>query len=247
MLGDAAPRAPVDLARLGRESARLEAATPEEVLAFAVETWGDGLLFTSSFGAQSAVLLHMWSRVAPRLPVTFIDTGFLFAETLAYRDALVTRLGLRLRVVQPEVPRDEFVRRYGADVQRRDADFCCGRNKVAPLAPLQERAAAWVSGLRRDQSDTRKDVPILLPSDPPGGPVKVHPLATWDRGAVEAYMVIHELPEHPLREKGYRSIGCEPCTRPVADDDDERAGRWAWSAKTECGLHARSLLRKGAA
>jgi phosphoadenosine phosphosulfate reductase len=226
------PRPTLDLAR---ESARLEAASPEERLAFAVETWGADLLFTSSFGAQSAVLLHLWSRVARGLPVTFIDTGFLFPETLAYRDALADRLGLSVQVLRPDIEHASFVERYGRDVQRTDPDFCCGLNKVAPLAPLKERARAWVSGLRRDQSATRAGVAIL---EEDGHLVRVHPIATFTKEDVAAYLAKHALPEHPLVARRFLSIGCAPCTRAVEDGEDERAGRWSFSQKTECGLHA---------
>jgi phosphoadenosine phosphosulfate reductase len=221
---------------LARESARLEAASPEERLAFAAETFGEDLLFTSSFGAQSAVLLHLWSVVCKHLPVTFIDTGFLFPETLAYRDELVAKLGLRLNVVRPDLERTAFVARYGDDIQKNDPDLCCGVNKVAPIAPLKERARAWVSGLRRDQSRTRADVAIL---ESEGHLVRVHPIATLVASDVAAYLARHGLAEHPLVARRYLSIGCAPCTRAVADGEDERAGRWAGSAKTECGLHNR--------
>jgi phosphoadenosine phosphosulfate reductase len=222
---------------LVRESERLERATPAERLAFAVETFGEGLLFTSSFGAQSAVLLHLWSVVARHLPVVFIDTGFLFPETLAYRDTLVERLGLKLRVLQPDIPNADFVARYGSDIQRRDPDFCCGLNKVAPLAPFRDEAKAWVSGLRRDQSRARSGVAILERDE---HLVRVHPLATLTKDDIASYLVEHQLPEHPLVSRRYLSIGCAPCTRAVAEGEDERAGRWAWTGKTECGLHARS-------
>jgi len=222
---------------LARESARLEHASPEERLAFAVETWGDRLLFTSSFGAGSGVLLHLWSRVARHLPVVFIDTGFLFDETLAYRDLLARDLGLRVDVARPAVSRDDFLWQHGADVMARDPDFCCARNKVDPLEPYLARAAAWVSGLRRDQGKTREGVPILLPTE--GGPIKVHPLATMTSADVHAYLERHAIPQHPLASRRYLSIGCWPCTQPVADGEDERAGRWAGRAKTECGLHTR--------
>jgi phosphoadenosine phosphosulfate reductase len=226
--------APLDLEA---ESERLERATPEERLAFAVDTFGEDLLFTSSFGAQSAVLLHLWSRVARHLPVVFIDTGFLFPETLAYRDELVRRLGLTVQVLTPDVPNADFVARYGSDIQQQDPDFCCGLNKVAPLAPLKEKARAWVSGLRRDQSHARGDVAILARD---GHLVRVHPLATLTKTDVAAYLETHGIPEHPLVQRRYLSIGCAPCTRAVAEGEDERAGRWAWTTKTECGLHARS-------
>lgn len=221
---------------LERESARLELLSPTQRLAFAVETFGSGLLFTSSFGAQSGVLLHLWSEVARHLPVLFIDTGFLFPETLAYRDELAARLALDVRVLRPDVANADFVTRYGTDIQQRDPDFCCGLNKLAPLAPFRDDATAWVSGVRRDQSRSRKDVPIL---ERDGHLVRVHPLATFTKDDVAAYLERHEIPEHPLVKRRYLSIGCAPCTRAVADGEDERAGRWAWSNKTECGLHAR--------
>jgi phosphoadenosine phosphosulfate reductase len=223
------------VAALADDSERLERATPEERLAFAVERWGEKLLFTSSFGAGSGVLLHMWSRVAPHLPVVVIDTGFLFDETLEYRDKVARELGLRIEVARPEQARDDFLVEHGADIMARDPDFCCARNKVAPLQPYIARSLAWVSGLRRDQSRTREDVPILQPTQ--DGPVKVHPLATMTAAEARAYMEAHAIPEHPLHARRYLSIGCWPCTRPVADGEDERAGRWAGQAKTECGLH----------
>lgn len=224
-------------ASLAAESARLEALSPEERLAFAIDTFGDGLLFTSSFGADSAALLHLWSVVARGLPVTFVDTGFHFPETLAYRDELVRRLGLELRVVRPDLPRAEFDARFGDDVQRRDPDLCCAANKVAPLAPLRDAARAWVSGLRRDQSRSRADVAIL---EEDGRLVRVHPLADRRADDVRAYAARHGLPEHPLAKRRFLSIGCSPCTRAVDAGEDPRAGRWAWSAKTECGLHPRA-------
>jgi len=224
---------PIDVER---ENDRLESLAPAERLAFAVERFGDALLFTSSFGAQSAVLLHLWSTVARDRPVTFIDTGFLFPETLAYRDRLVAQLGLVLDVVRPDIARADFDARYGTDIQARDPDFCCGLNKTAPLASRRERAQAWVSGLRRDQSNTRANVRIL---EQEPNLLRVHPIADLGAADVAAYLARHGLPEHPLVARRYLSIGCAPCTRAVGEGEDERAGRWAWSAKTECGLHAR--------
>jgi phosphoadenosine phosphosulfate reductase len=232
----------VDEIDLRHENDQLERATPEERLAFAVERYGTKTLFTSSFGAGSGVLLHLWSRVAGKLPVVFIDTGFLFEETLRYRDDLVARLGLTLLVVRPAVSRSAFVATHGADVQRVNPDFCCAKNKVDPLAPLKRDAEAWVSGIRRDQSPDRADVPILLAAD--GEPLKVHPIATFTSRDVHEYLRAHAIPEHPLEARGYRSIGCEPCTRAVRDGEDERAGRWAWTEKTECGIHESALVRR---
>jgi phosphoadenosine phosphosulfate reductase len=225
------------------ENARLESLSPEERLAFAVDHFGDKLLFTSSFGAGSAVLLHLWSRVAKNLPVVFLDTGFLFPETHAYKNEIAKRLGLNVKVIQPAQAREDFLAEHGQDIMARDSDFCCGQNKVAPLAPILKNADAWVSGLRRDQSESRKNTPILLwaaRDEGAGSYLKVHPLTTMTAADVVEYMQKFELPEHPLRAKRFLSIGCAPCTRAVADGEDERAGRWAGSAKTECGLHARA-------
>ncbi|MDP3278830.1 MAG: phosphoadenylyl-sulfate reductase [Deltaproteobacteria bacterium] len=231
---------PTDLAE---HSARLEALDARARLAWAVDRWGDSLLMTSSFGPGSGALLHLWHTVAPSLPVHFIDTGFLFAETLAYRDRLVDQLGLSLVVLSPELPREDFLRKHGLTVYQDDNDRCCAHNKVAPMQRALVGKNAWVSGLRRDQSQTRADTPIVL--ETLDGPVKVHPLADWSRRDIYRYQESHHIDEHPLFAQGYVSVGCEPCTRPVSlDETDERAGRWAGQAKTECGLHT-FLEKKG--
>ena len=147
-------------------------------------------------------------------------------------------------MIAPAQAREEFLADYGADVMKTNPDFCCGQNKVAPLAPVLKNADAWVSGLRRDQSATRKNTPILLSTardEGDGDYLNVHPLASLTAGEVAEYMQKFELPEHPLRAKRFLSIGCAPCTRAVAEGEDERAGRWAGSMKTECGLHSRAL------
>jgi phosphoadenosine phosphosulfate reductase len=224
----------MNAAEIERASARLERASARERLSFAVDTFGDDLLFTSSFGASSAALLHLWSEVAEGRPVVFLDTGFHFPETLAYRDALATRLSLSVTVLTPAVTRERFLAERGSDVQRTDPDACCAVNKLAPLAPLRESARGWVSGLRRDQASTRRAVSVL---ERDGHLVRVHPLADFSEQDVRAYMRVHDLPDHPLTARRFLSIGCAPCTRAVAEGEDPRAGRWAWGAKTECGLH----------
>ena len=218
-----------------KESADLEAATPRRRLERALELFGTDLLFTSSFGTGSAVLLHLWSEVAPSQHVIFIDTGFLFDETRVYKDEIASLLKLNVEVVTPKVPAADFLYEHGADISARDPDFCCKHNRVAPIDEHVMRARGWLSGLRRDQSAARSDVAILAPTE--NGPVKVHPLATMTARDVQSYLAKYRLPEHPLKAKRYLSIGCEPCTRPVTEGEDERAGRWAGSAKTECGLH----------
>ena len=228
-------------------SLALESKTPAERLARAVELFGDELLFTSSFGAGSAVLLHLWSEVARHLPVVFLDTGFLFPETLAYRDRLVAQLHLELEIVRPAVSRDEFLKEHGSNVYEFNPDLCCAHNKVDPLRPYLSRAKGWISGLRRDQSQARANTAILVPtlSDGEEGPVKVHPLATMTSAEAKAYMIEHALPEHPLVARRYLSIGCAPCTSPVEEGQDERSGRWAGKGKTECGIHTALRARTG--
>ncbi len=223
------------MSELAAESRGLESKSPRERLAWALDRFGDALLFTSSFGAGSGVLLHLWSELAPERPVIFLDTGFLFAETLRYRDLLQERLRLKVEVVRPAVGRDAFLRENGANVYEFNPDLCCQHNKVDPLAPYQARARAWVSGLRRDQSSARANTPILQATEQ--GTVKVHPLATMTGAEARAYLADHGIPEHPLVARRYLSIGCEPCTRPIEEGEDERAGRWAGRSKTECGLH----------
>ena len=236
-----------------QESLALEGKTPAERLARAVELFPgrDDLLFTSSFGAGSGVLLHLWSQVARHLPVVFLDTGFLFPETLAYRDQLVDQLQLKLEIVRPAVAREDFLKEHGSNIYEFNPDFCCENNKVAPLRSYLSRAKGWISGLRRDQSKARADTPILLPTlseegaDEREGPVKVHPLATMTAAEAKAYMIEHGVAEHPLVARRYLSIGCAPCTSPVAEGDDERAGRWAGKGKTECGIHTALRARTG--
>ncbi|WP_456428588.1 phosphoadenylyl-sulfate reductase [Rhodocaloribacter sp.] len=213
---------------------RFEGASPETILGWAWRTFGPEIAATSSFQTQSVPLLHMIARVAPEMPVFFLDTGFHFAETLAFRDRLRERFGLNVVALTPEDGHEAFRRRHG-DLYRRDPDLCCFINKVEPLERAMKGMRAWISGIRRDQTLHRAATPIV--SLGPEGRVKVCPLAGWTRRDVWRYLHDHELPEHPLLKKGYLSIGCAPCTQPVADGADERAGRWAGREKTECGLH----------
>ncbi|MGZ3422759.1 MAG: phosphoadenylyl-sulfate reductase [Polyangiales bacterium] len=223
------------------ESAALEGKSPREILTWAVDRFGSELLFTSSFGAGSGVLLHLWSEVARGLPVVFLDTGFLFPETLAYRDRMASLLGLNVEVVRPAVGREEFLRENGANVYEFNPDLCCQHNKVDPLKPHLARSRGWVSGLRRDQSASRAATPILEESEE--GPLKVHPLVAMTLKEQREYLEKQGIPEHPLVARRYLSIGCSPCTRAVEEGEDERAGRWSGKSKTECGIHLISNVR----
>ena len=215
-------------------NAELEVATPEAILYWAWQQFSPDIAATSSFQTQSLPLIHMISTTTPAMPVCFLDTGFHFGETLAFRDALMARYGVNVRTLTPEMGHADFYRQHG-DLYRTNPDLCCAINKVEPWQRVKAGLAAWVSGIRRDQTDTRRDTPIV--SQTRGGQYKVCPLATWTDRDIWSYINRHELPVHPLLSQGYLSIGCAPCTRPVGDGEDARAGRWAGQAKTECGLH----------
>ena len=188
----------------------------------------------SSFGTESAVLLHMVAAADPSVPVIFVDTLKMFPETLAYRDALIARLGLtNLRILQPDADvlarRDETGLRWSYD-----PDGCCAIRKVEPLARGLEGVEAWISGRKAFQSKTRASLPRFEVED---GRLKINPLADWDKQAIAAYFDQHHLPPHPLEAEGYLSIGCVPCTSAVKPGEDPRAGRWRGWDKVECGIH----------
>lgn len=206
-------------------------------LAVAGEVAGP-IALVSSFGAESAVLLHMASRIDAALPVLFVDTGRLFPETLAYRDRLIERLGLTdVRSVGPQ-PQIADARDPMGALFALDPDACCNFRKVEPLAEALAPFDAWITGRKRYQTSVREEIPTF---EADAAHVKVNPLASWGMAEVTAYMRLHRLPAHPLVAHGYPSIGCSPCTSPVAPGEDPRAGRWRGLDKTECGIHGRSL------
>lgn len=190
----------------------------------------------SSFGAESAALLHMVARLDRRLPVIFLDTGKHFPATLAYRDRLVRRLGLTdVRTATPSTAPLGRLDPLG-DLHGSDPDACCGVRKTEPLERALKGFAAWITGRKRFQGGLRTSLGTIE-DDAATGRIKLNPLALWDEEQIEAYRLESGLPAHPLLERGYRSIGCAPCTRPVTFADDARAGRWVGLDKTECGIH----------
>lgn len=221
----ATPTTP-DLDELAAVSARLERVPASESIRWAWDRFGDDLVLAASF--QDCVLIDVAVRVAPEIEVVFLDTQYHFAETLWYVEQVRARYDLNLRVMEPLLEPD--------NLWQRDTDGCCAVRKVEPLNRALEGKAAWMTGLRRVESPTRADAPIVG-LDVDRGIVKVNPLAPWTDFDMEGYARDHDLPVHPLTERGYPSIGCWPCTRPVAPGDDPRAGRWAGTNKTECGLH----------
>ncbi len=188
----------------------------------------------SSFGADSAVLLHMISEIDPTLPVLFLDTGKHFAETIEFRDSLIGDLGLTdLRIISPDravIATDD----PEGDLHTRDADACCAIRKVEPMNRAVEPYGAWFNGRKRFQSGTRKQLPVF---EAIGHRIRINPLAHLTPLDIKSYLYTNELRKHPLVAKGYLSIGCQPCTAPVNPGESARSGRWAGLAKTECGIH----------
>jgi len=215
---------------------RFETASSEEIVRWAAAELNPGLCMSTSFGAESAVLLHLVTQIDPQIPVLFTDTGFHFKETLEHRDRLTERLRLNLRVLKPEIPHDEFLAKNGK-LYERDPDSCCAQNKIAPFEKAIVEYQGWITGIRRQQADTRKAAQFV--ESYRDRLVKVNPLLNWNGKMFWDYAKKYDLPYHPLWEKGYLSIGCSPetCTRPVLAGEDPRAGRWAGKDKIECGIH----------
>jgi phosphoadenosine phosphosulfate reductase len=212
----------------------LRDASPLEIIRRAREEFGDKLALVSSFGAESAVLLHMAAQVDPSIPVLFLDTGMLFGQTLDYRKQLAARLGLTdVRDLRPRY-QDLATQDPGSDLWKRDTDACCNIRKVIPLDHALEGFDAWITGRKRFQGGDRLRLRVVEDASPH---TKFNPLANWTKADIDAYAAKHDLPAHPLVSQGYPSIGCWPCTNPVDDGDDLRAGRWAGQDKTECGIH----------
>lgn len=225
MAADAAAAALADLAA---------ACDTQGLIAAALARHPGRAAVVASFGAESAVLLHLVAIVDPGVPVIFLDTGKLFPETLAYRDRLAARLGLTdMRSVGPD-PAALARADPAGDLWRRDPDRCCALRKVEPLARALAGFDLWINGRKRHHGGVRGS---LRPVERVGERVKLNPLAAWRPARIAAYFRRHDLPRHPLEAEGYASIGCAPCTAPVAAGENPRAGRWRGSDKTECGIH----------
>jgi phosphoadenosine phosphosulfate reductase len=217
----------------------LRTASPAEVIASALKTVGrDRLALVSSFGTESAALLKVMADVDPSIPVIFLDTGWLFEETLAYRDTLIAALGLT--DVRSIKPLDDTLSREDADRELwfSDPDACCRIRKVEPLARALKPFSAWINGRKRFQSATRADIPVV---EDDGVRLKFNPFANASREEIEAIYALSKLPPHPLVASGYQSVGCMPCSSRTAPGEDARAGRWRGRAKTECGIHTAKM------
>jgi phosphoadenosine phosphosulfate reductase len=224
-----------DLRELAERAGRdLEDASALEILTWAVDTFGKRFCVTSSM--EDAVVAHLASRARPGVDVVFLDTGYHFEETIGTRDAVEAVMDVNVITLTPRQTVAEQDAEFGPKLHDRDPDLCCAMRKVKPLEDGLSPYTAWATGLRRDESPTRANTPVVG-WDEKRRKVKVSPIARWTQDDVEAYVAEHGVLTNPLLMDGYGSVGCAPCTRRLLEGEDARAGRWAGSNKTECGIH----------
>ena len=221
-------------------NARFETAHPREVLRWALVDSGlERVAIASAFQAEGTVAIHMAVGIRPDVPILFLETGFQFAETLAFKERLTEQLGLNVVDLVGEYSNERQAAEFGERLYERDPEQCCEINKVRPMFEALRGLDAWITSVRRDSSPTRASTPIVdrYELEPGREIVKVNPMATWTRPQVWGYLKEHDLPHNPLYDLGYASIGCAPCTRLRFAGEPERAGRWAGISKWECGIH----------
>ena len=216
---------------------RLDHATPQEILRWAVETYYPKLTMATAFGPEGCAILHMLAEIEPKVRVFNLETGYQFAETLELRDRIAERYGIEVELVRPRDSVAEFEARHNGPLYVVDPDRCCRERKIVPLREAVVGYDAWISAIRADQSGDRSRSSVVG-WDAKFQLAKVNPLLRWTKRDVWAFLVTNKVPYNPLHDQGYPSIGCWPCTRAVNQGDDDRAGRWAGQAKTECGLHS---------
>lgn len=220
-------------------SESLKDAPSEEILGWAWNHLGPRVALGTAFGPTGLVLLDLARRHVPNLPVFTIDTGFLFDETLELKARIEAHYGIEIESIHPKQTVKDQAAAHGAKLYLHDPDRCCLLRKVRPLHRKLATLDGWITGLRRDQGGVRKDISILSPFPTAGDRIvaKVNPMADWTRKDVWDYILANDLLYNPLLDQGFPSIGCWPCTQRVGAGAEERAGRWAGSTKTECGIH----------
>ncbi len=217
-------------------SAKLEGASPQAILRWAVERFHPRLTMATAFGAEGCCILHMLAEIEPKVRVFNLDTGYQFTETLELRERIKDRYGIEVEFIRPEMTVEEYEAEHGGPLFRIRPDQCCHDRKILPLRQAVVGYDAWISAIRRDQTQHRAKAGVVG-WDAKFNLVKVNPLLNWTRTDVWRFVLDHDVPYNPLHDQGYPSIGCWPCTAPVGDGADERAGRWAGTGKKECGLH----------
>lgn len=221
---------------IGRAAQELEGASAEAVLRWAVTRFGRKLTMATAFGAEGCCLIHLLADIDPGVRIFNLDTGYQFPETLEVRERILQRYGIAVEFVRSEQSVAEYEEEHGGPLYGLRPDQCCHDRKILPLRRAVAGYDAWVSAIRRDQTKDRATAEVVQ-WDAKFRLVKVNPLLDWTRKDVWDFILKHEIPYNPLHDRGYPSIGCWPCTAPVGDGQDERAGRWAGTAKKECGLH----------
>jgi len=222
-------------ALIRQKAEEFENASPETVIRWAVDTF-PRITFACSFGAEDVVLVDMLQKISPKTDIFYLDTDFHFRETYETRDRLASRYGVSFIQVKPALTPEEQATIHGDELWKRDPNACCNLRKVEPLSQFLAHYEAWITGIRRDQAPTRANAK-KVEYDTKFGLVKFNPLAAWTSGDVWRYIRENGVIYNPLHDQNYPSIGCAYCTRPVMPGEDPRAGRWAGTGKTECGLH----------
>jgi phosphoadenosine phosphosulfate reductase len=218
-------------------NARLESATAEEILQWSVERFAERFTMATAFGPEGMVILAMLAKIDPQVSVFNLDTGYQFAETLELRDKVLAQYGIDVELKRPELSVAEFESQNGGPVYRTDPNRCCFERKIVVLRKAVQGMHAWASAIRRDQSPDRAQARIVG-WDKKFNLVKISPLANWSKADVWKRITDESIPYNPLHDQGFPSVGCQPCTRSVLFGEDDRAGRWSGSQKTECGLHS---------
>lgn len=215
---------------------QLENESPQAILRWAVQKFYPGLTMATAFGAEGCCIIHMLAEIQPRVRIFNLETGYQFKETLELRERIKERYAIEVEYVRPELSVAEYEAEHGGPLHRIRPDQCCHDRKILPLRRAVQGYKAWISSIRADQTEHRA-VARPVQWDPKFNLVKVNPLLKWTKKEVWDFIVRNEVPYNPLHDQNYPSIGCWPCTEPVAIGADERAGRWAGTKKKECGLH----------
>ncbi len=224
------------LSELERESVKLESATPQEILRWAIDRFAPRFTMATAFGPEGMTIIHMLAEIAPETPVFNLETGYQFAETLELREKVKQRYGMEVEFKYPDTTVEEYESANGGPLYQTDPNQCCFDRKLRVLHQAAKGQYAWASAIRRDQSPDRATAPIVG-WDRKFQLVKISPLANWTKKEVWSLITSENIPYNPLHDQGYPSVGCWPCTRAVLIGEDERAGRWSGFKKTECGLH----------
>jgi phosphoadenosine phosphosulfate reductase len=227
---------PLGTEQIAAASRRLEDASPQEVLTWAVDTFFPRLTMATAFGAEGCCILHLLAEIEPHVRVFNLDTGYQFPETLALRERIKERYGIAVEMVLPDLSVAEYEAEHGGPLYLLHPDQCCHDRKIVPLRRAVVGYDAWISSIRKDQTNHRAEAGVVQ-WDAKFNLVKVNPLLSWTRKDVWNFVAQNDIPYNPLHDQGYPSIGCYPCTRPVKDGEDERAGRWSGTDRKECGLH----------